>query len=105
MSWYTALVARSSSCVPRAAIRPSSSTTISSASAIVESRWAMISVVRFRIASRRPTRIRARDRQALPLAARERDAALADHAVVAIRQLVDEFARLRKGCDPLDLGV
>ena len=45
--------------MPRAAIRPSSSTTISFASAIVESRWAMISVVRFRIASRRPTRIRA----------------------------------------------
>ena len=36
----------SSSCGPRAATRPSSSTTISSASAIVESRWAMMIVVR-----------------------------------------------------------
>ena len=36
----------SSSCVPCAAIRPSSSTTISSASAIVDSRWAITNVVR-----------------------------------------------------------
>ena len=43
--------------LPRAAIRPSSITTISSASAIVERRWAMITVVRSRIASRRPSRI------------------------------------------------
>ena len=34
-------------------------TTVSSASAIVESRWAMISVVRPRIASRNPSRMRA----------------------------------------------
>ena len=42
---------------------------------------------------------------ALALAAGERDAALADHRVVASRQLVDELVRLRKGCDPLDLGI
>ena len=44
----------SSSCVPRAAIAPASSTTISSASEIVESRCAMMIVVRLRIASRSP---------------------------------------------------
>ena len=70
----------------------------------------MMIVVRPRIASRRPTRIlrlgrrvdrggrvvedqdprvddeRARDRDPLALAARERDPALADHRVVAVRQ-------------------
>ena len=44
---------------PRATMRPCSSTTISSARAIVERRWAMITVVRPRIASRRPMRISA----------------------------------------------
>ena len=38
--------------MPRAAIPPSSSTTISSASAIVESRWAITNVVRPAITSR-----------------------------------------------------
>ena len=89
----------------------------------------MISVVRFFIASRRPTRIRAsvrrvdgggrvvededprvdgeraRDRQPLALAARERDPALADHGVVAVGQLLHELVRLREPRDPLDLGV
>ena len=47
------------SCVPRAATRPPSSTMISSAREIVDSRWAMMMVVRPFIASRRPRRIRA----------------------------------------------
>ena len=41
----------SSSCVPRAATRPSSSTTISSASEIVDRRWAITNVVRPSITS------------------------------------------------------
>ena len=110
-------------------IRPPSSTTISSASAIVERRWAMISVVRPLITSRRPgadaglrrrvdrgggvvedqdarvDREGARDRDSLPLAARERDAALADHRVVALGQALDELVRLREPRDALDLGV
>ena len=101
----------SSSCVPRATMRPRSRTTSSSASAIVESRWATISVVRPFIASRSPRRMRAsvrrvdgrggvvededprvederpRDRDPLALSARERDPALADHRVVAVGQL------------------
>jgi hypothetical protein len=59
-SWIsrkTGLVSSSSACVPRAVIRPWSRTTISSASAIVESRWAMMIVVRPRITSRSPARI------------------------------------------------
>src|SRR5919206_128732 len=39
------------------------------------------------------------------LAAGERDAPLADHRVVALRQLVDELVRLREPRDPLDLRV
>ena len=39
---------------------------------------------------------RARDREALALAARERDPALADHRVVALRQPLDELVRLRR---------
>ena len=39
---------------------------------------------------------RARDRDPLALAARERDAALADDRVVALRQLGDELVRLRE---------
>ena len=118
-----------SSCVPRAATRPWSSTTISSARAIVERRWAMITVVRPRIASCRPSRIfasvvastdavassririarvddeRARDRDALALPAGERDPALADHRVVALGQPLDELVRLREPRGLLDLLV
>ena len=54
-----ALAARSCSCVPRAAIRPWSSTTSSSASASVDNLCAMMIVVRPLIASRSPSRIRA----------------------------------------------
>ena len=95
---------------------PLSSTTISSASEIVESRCAMMIVVRPRITSRRPCLIcasvvastdavassristrgstieRARDRDPLALASRERDPALADHRVVAVRKPLDELA-------------
>ena len=103
-----------------------SSTTTSSASAIVESRWAMMIVVRPRIASRSPSRMsasvvastdavassrmrirgsiseRTRDRDPLALAAGERDPALADHGLVALRQLGDELVRLRSARGRLD---
>ena len=118
-----------SSCVPRAATRPWSRTTISSASAIVERRCAMITVVRsaHRLAQAEPDlrlgrrvdrrgrvvedqdpRVddeRARDRDALALPARERDPALADHRVVALRQPLDELVRLREPRGLLDLLV
>ena len=45
------------------------------------------------------------DREPLPLAARERDPALADHGVVAVRQLLDELVCLRGLRRPLDLLV
>ena len=48
-----------SACVPRAAIRPWSRTTTSSARAIVDRRCAMMIVVRPRMTSRRPVRMRA----------------------------------------------
>jgi hypothetical protein len=47
----------------------------------------------------------ARDRDPLPLSARERDAALADHRLVPLRQSLDEFVRLREPRDALDLLV
>ena len=48
---------------------------------------------------------RARDRDALALAAGERDPALADHRVVAVRQRLDELVRLREARRALDLLV
>ena len=105
--------------VALATIRPWSSTTISSASAIVERRWAITNVVRPAIASASASLMlcsveasteevassristrgfatqRARDRQALALAAGERQAALADLRVIALRQARDELVRLR----------
>ena len=48
---------------------------------------------------------RAGDRDPLPLPARERDAALADHRVVALRQALDELVRLRGARGALDLLV
>ena len=45
------------------------------------------------------------DRQPLALAAREGDAALADHGVVAVGKLLDELVRLGQPRDPLDLRV
>ncbi len=102
---------------PVAATRPSSSTTISSASAIVDSRCAITNVVRPAITSRqreldlllgrgvdRRGRVvedqdprvgedRARDRDPLALAARQRQPALADHRVVALGQRLDERRR------------
>ena len=47
----------------------------------------------------------ARDRDPLPLSARERDAALADDRVVSLRQALDELVRLREPRHPLDLRV
>ena len=105
--------ASSSSWVPRSTIRPPSRTTIWSASRTVESRWAMTIVVR---PSARPVerlldgalglhveragglvedehgrvaQDRARDRDALLLAAGEAVAALADDGVVAVGQRGD----------------
>jgi hypothetical protein len=113
----------------RARRRPSSSTTISSASAIVDRRCAMTIVVRPAITSRSASLIscsvvastdevassrirmrgsarkRARDRDALALAARERQAALADARVVAVGQALDELVRLRAARGLLDLLV
>ena len=51
ISWYSAELSSSSSWRSVAATRPSSSTTISSASAIVERRWAITNVVRPAISS------------------------------------------------------
>ena len=100
------------------ATRPSSSTTISSASAIVERRWAMMNVVRPAITSAsaqldlalggrvdrrggvvedqdaRVGEDRAGDREALALAAGDGQAALADARVVAVREPLDEVVRL-----------
>ena len=108
----------SSSWVPRATTAPCSSTMISSASAIVERRWAMMNVVRPAIASRSPRLIarlggrvdrgggvvedqdarvgeqRAGDRDPLALAAGEREAALADARVVAVGESLDELVGL-----------
>src|SRR3989304_1724806 len=47
----------SSSCVPTSATRPSSRTTMKSAAATVDVRWAMSTVVRSRMKSRRRERI------------------------------------------------
>ena len=54
---------------------------------------------------RRVAQDRARDRDALALAAGERDAALADRRLETLRQAVDEFGRQRKLGGALDLGV
>src|SRR5207302_4012336 len=48
---------------------------------------------------------RAGDRDPLALTARQRDTALADHRVVALRQPLDELVRLREAGDALDLRV
>ena len=105
-------------CRPRRST-PSSSTTARSATSTVESRCAAISTVRPASAGRRPVdevplglrvdrrhRVvehdharagdeRAGERDALALAAREVDAALADQRVVAVGQLVRRTARRR----------
>ena len=48
---------------------------------------------------------RARDREALPLAARQARAALAEHRVVAVGQRHDEVVRVRRARRGLDLRV
>ena len=50
----------------------------------------------------RVDRERPRNREPLPLAAGERDPALADHRLVALRQPLDELVRLRGARDRLD---
>ena len=109
----------SSSCVPRSSMRPWSSTTTSSASEMVLGRWAMMKVVRPRITSLQrgadlelrldvdaaggvvedeDARVhdeRPRDRDALALAAAEREAALADDRLVALGERLDEVVGLR----------
>ncbi len=121
--------ASSSSCVPRSAIRPPSSTTIWSASRTVESRWAMAIVVRPSAQAverllhgalglgverarrlvedehRRVAQDRAGDRDALLLAAGEAVAALADDGVVAVGQRRDEVVDLRGARGRLELLV
>ena len=106
--------ASSSRGVPDSTIRPSTSTTARSASSTVESRCVATSTVRpasagrRRVTSRRSVSVstadsgssrttharvrdeRARERDALALAAGEVDAALADQRVVAVGQLVRE---------------
>ena len=46
---------------------------------------------------------RARDRDALPLAARQAHAALADDRVVALLERLDELVAVRDAADRLDL--
>ena len=106
------------SCVPCSTIWPRTRTTMRSALRMVDRRCAMTSVVRpcisvssacwtrrsdslssAEVASsstrmRRVLEQRARDRQALALAAGEAQAELADHGVVAVRQLHDELVRV-----------
>ena len=115
--------------MPRSTIRPWSSTTIWSASRTVESRWAIAIVVRpsARLVERllhgalglgvqragglvehqhrRVAQDRARDRDALLLAAGEAVAALADERVVAVGQRRDQVVDLRGARGVLDLLV
>ena len=109
-----------SACVPRSTIRPLSITMICCACTTVDSRCAMISVVRSRAirssscwiarseressaevasSNSRIGRIlenRARDRHALLFAARELQAALADRRLVTLRQSFDELVNMRR---------
>ena len=127
ISAYSGERSSSSSCVPRSTIRPSSMTTISSASEIVESRWATMNVVRpchhlaqavldrllgarvdrgGRVVEDQHARLgeqRPGDRDPLTLAARERQPALADDGVVAVGSARDEVVRLRPPRGQLDL--
>src|SRR4029079_3707965 len=59
ISWYVVDVASSCWCVPRSTMTPSSSTRITSASRIVETRWATIRTVASRVTGRRAARSRA----------------------------------------------
>ena len=114
----------SSSCVPRSTMRPWSRTRIWSASRTVEIRCDTMSDVRSRITPRRRPRISssvyvstadsassririrgsvssgARERRPLLLAAGQRDAALADDRVVALREVGDVLVEPRDGRGP-----
>ena len=115
--------------VPRSTMTPRSSTMISSAPMMVDSRWAMTSVVRFSdtrssaswisrlgvAVERRGRLVEQQDRRrledgagdgdALLLAARELEAALAHLGVVALGREPDEIVDLREPRRLLDLGV
>ena len=126
---YRPLRASSCACRPVSTIRPRSMTQIRSAPITVERRCAMTIVVRPRIRlrsaactcrlgfgverrgrlveqqDRRVLQHRARDRDALPLPAREPHAVLADQRVVALRQFADEAVGGGGSRGGLDLGV
>ena len=119
----------SCSCEPRSTTRPAFSTMIWSASATADSRWlTMIAVrrlaplscpqmrenVRFGARVHSGQRVveqqqrlfgqqRARDRNSLPLPARKRDAALAHHRFVAVREARDVVMQSRQLCRTFDL--
>ena len=117
----------SSAWVPTSTTRPPSSTAIRSASESVERRWAITSVVRCAVTALQGladrglgggvdggrgvvehedpgvVEQRAGERHALALAARERQAPLADAGVVALGQVVDEPVGLRGGRGGADL--
>ena len=119
--------ASSSSCLPTSTILPFSRTMIWSARRTVDSRCAMTNDVRLRISvcsasctsssdsassdggrfvedqDRRVLQDRARDRQPLPLPARQRLPALADPGLVLVRQVGDELVRVRRARGRLDL--
>ena len=132
ISEYSGTFASSSSWVPSAMTRPSSSSSTRLARAIVEMRWAMTMVVRWveqaaqcfvdprfdvdvdgarRVVENQDRRVeqqRARDGDALTLTARERVAALADDGVVALGQAHDELVRVGRagrGLDSSNRGV
>ena len=116
---YSSLESSSSSCVPCAAMRPPSITITRSASAIVERRCAITKRrapfhhlaqraldlalgggvdARGGVVEHQHARVgddRAGDRDALALAARQGQAALADQRVVAVGQALDELVYLR----------
>ena len=122
-------MASSSSWVPSATMRPWSSSTTRSARAMVAGRWAITMVVRSRmtsasasriscslvgstdevassrISTRGSARIGPGDGDALALAAREREPALADLGAVAVGQRGDELVGAGQPGGPVDLLV
>ena len=74
--------------------------------AVLDQRLALAVEARGRLVEDQDRRVgedRARDRDALALAAGELDAALADHRVVALLELRDELVAVRDAADALDL--
>ena len=119
----------SSACRPLSTTRPWSSTRMRSAPITLDSRCARIKrraplrqpverLLDHRLVlgidrgqrlvedqDRRVAQQRPRDRQALPLAARQLDAALADDRLVALRQLPDELVRVGVARRRFELGL